>query len=265
MAGAGGAGTSVMLPTFQGVIPTIAPPQLIPLIDNGGALPQVIPTVTSASTHTPLSGASPVFYVGNNSIPMLTQSGVIFMNPTDITRPTVTINPQAHAPTSSSSSSLPGTPHHASSLPSNYIIIPSPFANPVGYSLASLEQLAQAQAQQLQQQSLKKESNPSSSSSVSHHHHHRRQKVNIDLTTATAVPVASDDRISVGGSVSSMEEELSEPNKEPVIPSGLRGNVDSVEEHFARALGDQWHQVKAGIGVAGGNTGGGAAQSKITA
>ena len=111
----------------------------------------------------------------------------------------------------------------------------------------------QQQQQQQQQPSLKKDSGSSKT------HHRIKQKVNIDLTS-TATSSASEDRICVGGSLSSMED-LSDANKE-VMSSGIHGSIDSVEEHFARALGDQWTQVKkASIG---GNPSGNGTQSKIT-
>ena len=257
----------MMLPTFQGVIPTLAPPQLIPLVDNGGTLPQIIPTVTSNTPHTPISGASPVFYVGPNGLPMLAQSGLVFMNPTDMTRSTITLPPQSHIPPATTSSALPVSSHQSPavpppSLPPNYIIIPSPFTNPVNYSLASLEQMAQLQqqVQQQQQQQQQQQGSLKKDSGSSKTHHRIKQKVNIDLTS-TATSATPEDRISVGGSLSSMED-LSDANKE-VMSSGIHGSIDSVEEHFARALGEQWTQVKK-AGIAGSPSGSGA-QSKITA
>lgn len=216
--GGGGGGGSLMVPAFQGMIPTIAPAHnLIPVIDNSGT-PQLIPA-TSTNTTTPISGTSPVFYMSPSGIPMLTQGGVVFMNPTDITRSqhlSVTTPPQ----------------HNSSNVIPNYIILPPTFAANSGLSTGAnfsltLDQLVALN--NLQQQHIQQQQQPTETSN--------HQRVNIDLT-------ASDDHSSVGsgGSMDDLPDPL--PSSSSTAAVANSNNVDSVEEHFARALGDQWHQLK---------------------
>lgn len=140
--------------------------------------------------------SSPVIVLGPSNIPMLTPSGVVFINPA----PDV----QRCAMAGTNSLALP-SPNHTQ----NYILLPPPtFSNPVNFGL-TLEQITSLTLQ-------------------------RQQHEKIDLTSP------GDDHSSVDSN-SSMEvhEEIPHSSNVP--------GADSVEEHFARALGDQWHEVKAGI------------------
>ena len=173
----------------------------IPVIDNAQLF--TAPPTMAATPGTLQPQTSPVFFIGPSNIPMLTPSGVVFINPaTDVQQ-------RSHV-VSSGNTPLP-VPSNTSNIP-NYIILPPTFStNPVNFGL-TLEQL--------------------NSSNFQRQQHNSHQKINIDLTSP-------DDNSSVDSNCSmEMHEELSRSVNVP--------GVDSVEEHFARALGDQWNEVKAG-------------------
>lgn len=206
---------------FPGIVPalpTMTTPNFIPIIDNSG-IPQFIaaPTVAAPSSSSPTSqpGTSPILYIGPGGIPLLAQPGVMFVNSTDLQRSPVTLAGATPMAVPSTTNTTP-----------NYIVIPPTFQN-FGLTMEQLATLASFQQQQQQQQQQS--------------HLLQPQKVNVDLTSSS-----TDGRSSVGssGSLEGREEVSHSSN----MQSHPLADGDSVEEHFARALGDQWHQVKAGIG-----------------
>ena len=195
---------------FPGVTPTLSAPQsnVIPVLDGNG-IPQFIAT----SSSNPQQGVSPVFFLGpGGGIPVLPQPGVVFVNPTDLSSLQQT----------SSMNTTQNIPSTQLAQPS-YIIVPPSFQAPFGLTPEQISALtASIQQQQNQQQQQQ--------------HNQQQQKQQVEDTNK--------------------QSNVGTPSRSAELKRDTVGRVhsrhitdgDSVEEHFARALGEQWRQVKKGIG-----------------
>lgn len=148
---------------------------------------------------------------GIGGIPLLRQPGMVLVNPqSDITSLPQIMNLAAPTPTAIPSSQ-------------GYIFLsqPTAFQLPLGFAITA-EQLTQQSAQQTKMESTDRQSNGQS----------------VDGRSVDGRSV--DGRSSVGSNSSvEVKEDL-------VKTRNSSEGSDSVEEHFARALGDQWQQLKRG-------------------
>lgn len=155
---------------------------------------------------------------GIGGIPLLRQPGMVLVNPqSDITSLPQIMNLAAPTPTA-----IPSSQGYIFlSQPTAFQLPPTAFQLPLGFAITA-EQLTQQSAQQTKMESTDRQSNGQS----------------VDGRSVDGRSV--DGRSSVGSNSSvEVKEDL-------VKTRNSSEGSDSVEEHFARALGDQWQQLKRG-------------------
>lgn len=197
-------------------IPKIAQPgatnaNIIPMIDNNN-LAQLMtaspsPTAINTSTNRTVGGAggSPVILMGPGNLPYM-PPGFFFINPSELS--TVQTASAAAAATAGlvnfNSQALQN-----SSLSSNYVVVPSTAVH-IPVNGVTQEQLTTL----VQQQKM-------------------------------AQPKSSHSLTSTGQVAESIRKIETRPlSGDPAVTDILPGGGGSVEDHFARALGDQWPKVK---------------------
>lgn len=220
---------SILLPQLASS--ATANPSFIPIIDSNG-VPQLMATSTPATSvaaatqavngaHTSNGGggggggsssSSPVILLGPGNVPVV-PPGFFFINPSDLSsvQTTSAVNAAAAGLVNFSNQSI----RTSTSSPGYILIPPSTVQPPVNIGGLTQEQLltlATLQQQQLQQQ---------------------QQQVNATLSpTSSPRPP-----LTVGRPVAAHEPTAA-------VQNIMGGGGGSVEDHFARALGDQWVKVK---------------------
>lgn len=191
---------------YPNILP-VSQSNLIPVVDSNG----VTQLMASPATHSSTLPQPPIVFLGPGGIPLLpaatAQTGMYLVNTpsTDLSSVQHQQQQQQPSPTAATNPSI--TPTVATSQPS-YIVFPQSFQMPQTLTLEQLQNLSATIQHQRQEQ--------------------------------------------LHGQVAASPTQNSGNSNNNIIPLPVRPitnnhhnvNGDEVEEHFARALGEKWHQFK---------------------
>lgn len=198
---------------YPNILP-VSQSSLIPVVDSNGVT-QLMAAASPASTHssqpTPQT-VPPIVFLGPGGIPLLPAAAAA-------TQPAgmYLVNPPAtdlQRSPSATSVTLPSLSAVATSQPS-YIVFPQSFQMPQTLSLEQLQSL---------------------SASIQHQRQEQLQQVRHGRGGQTPPPTRQ---------TGSNSDVVNPPTVKPIHVNNHHNiNGDEVEEHFARALGEKWHQFK---------------------